>query len=278
MRNKEKEQHGIQMTLSEVTPEYERFVEKFKPKKTTDDCYTPQNIYDEVLNWCRAEYGIPDNAQIIRPFWPGGDYERHEYPVGCYVIDNPPFSIISAVTQFYEDAGINYFLFAPYLTNFNNRRTTCHIITGSGITYENGAKVDTSFVTNLDHALVRSVPELGRRIAAIDKANAKEKAKTLPRYEYPAYVLTASMVGYMAKHGVEYRLDRKDAVRIRQLDSQRDAGKTIFGGGFLLSEKAAAEKAAAEKAAAEKAAAEKAAAEKWKLSKGEWMVVKSLGR
>ena len=71
------------------------------------------------------------------------------------------------------------------------------------------------------------------------------------------------MVGYMAKHGIEYRLDRKDAVRIRQLDSQRDAGKAIFGSGFLLSEKAAAEKAAAEK---------------WKLSKGEWMVVKSLGR
>lgn len=24
---------------------YEKFVEKFKPKKTTDDCYTPPEVY-----------------------------------------------------------------------------------------------------------------------------------------------------------------------------------------------------------------------------------------
>ena len=27
---------------------YEEFVEKFKPKLTTDDCYTPPLIYDTV--------------------------------------------------------------------------------------------------------------------------------------------------------------------------------------------------------------------------------------
>lgn len=26
--------------------EYEAFVDKFKPKKTTDDCYTPPDVYD----------------------------------------------------------------------------------------------------------------------------------------------------------------------------------------------------------------------------------------
>ena len=55
-------------------------------------------------------------------------------------------------------------------------------------------------------------------------------------------------------------------------------GKTIFGGGLLLSEKAAAEKAAAEKAAAEKAAAEKAAAHIWELSERERKIVASLGK
>ena len=29
--------------------DYEGFVEKFKPKKTTDDCYTPPAVYDYVL-------------------------------------------------------------------------------------------------------------------------------------------------------------------------------------------------------------------------------------
>lgn len=33
-----------QMTLGEINAEYQSFVDKFKPKKTTDDCYTPPNI------------------------------------------------------------------------------------------------------------------------------------------------------------------------------------------------------------------------------------------
>lgn len=31
--------------------DYDAFVEKFKPKKTTDDCYTPDAVYDTVLKW-----------------------------------------------------------------------------------------------------------------------------------------------------------------------------------------------------------------------------------
>ena len=31
---------------AEKSNDYEGFVEKFKPKKTTDDCYTPPLVYD----------------------------------------------------------------------------------------------------------------------------------------------------------------------------------------------------------------------------------------
>lgn len=51
--------------------DYDEFVDKFKPKKTTDDCYTPPAIYEAVLTWCEKEYGI-DRASVIRPFKPGG--------------------------------------------------------------------------------------------------------------------------------------------------------------------------------------------------------------
>ena len=34
---------------------YDEFVEKFQPKLTTDDCYTPQAIYNTVLEWVRKE-------------------------------------------------------------------------------------------------------------------------------------------------------------------------------------------------------------------------------
>ena len=37
---------------------YEEFVEKFKPKKTTADCYTPPTIYEIVKQWACSEYGI----------------------------------------------------------------------------------------------------------------------------------------------------------------------------------------------------------------------------
>lgn len=60
-----------QITLEMIDQDYKQFVEKFKPKKTTDDCYTPENVYAAVVQWARDQYGI-DPANIVRPFWPGG--------------------------------------------------------------------------------------------------------------------------------------------------------------------------------------------------------------
>ena len=60
-----------QLTFYDESKEYREFVDKFKPKKTTDDCYTPENIYEAVKGWACKEYGInPKN--IVRPFYPGG--------------------------------------------------------------------------------------------------------------------------------------------------------------------------------------------------------------
>ena len=270
-----------QITLADVDPEYQGFVDKFKSKKTTDDCYTPPNIYAVVLKWVIDTYGI-DPEKIVRPFWPGGDYMNEEYPDGCTVVDNPPFSIIAEIVNNYNAAGIKYFLFAPYLTNFTTREKASHIITGTAITYENGADVPTAFLTNLDSYLLRSCPDLAKRIKEANNANIARARKQVPKYKYPHYVVTAADLGYLAKWGIDMRIMAEDCFFIRALEEQKSHGKTIFGSGFLLSEKAAAEKAAAEKAAAEKAAAEKAAAEKasakeWKLSESEKRIIASLG-
>ena len=48
----------IQTTLAEYSEEYKAFVEKFKPKKTTDDCYTPDNVYEAVLEWVCERYDV----------------------------------------------------------------------------------------------------------------------------------------------------------------------------------------------------------------------------
>lgn len=81
--------------------DYDAFVEKFKPKKTTDDCYTPPEVYDIVLKHVRETYHIADDVPIVRPFYPGGDYENYDYPEGCVVVDNPPFSIFAKILDFY---------------------------------------------------------------------------------------------------------------------------------------------------------------------------------
>ena len=136
-------------------------------------------------------------------------------------------------------------------------------------------------------AAIRTAPDLYAAMTAANKKLTNVVKKHVPKYEYPTEVLTASMLEYLAKHGVSYAVGREDCVAISGLEDQARYGKAIFGRGYLLSEKAAAEKAAAEKAAAEKAAAEKAAAEKaaaekdevyvWRLSDQERATVRSLG-
>ena len=240
--------------------DYEAFVEKFKPKKTTDDCYTLPAVYEAVLRRARELCGIPVDAPIVRPFWPGGDYERHDYPTGCVVVDNPPFSILSKIKKFYGAHGIKYFLFAPSLTLFSSYTCDeCYIVTNSDITYENGAKVRTAFVTNMLPEW-QVITDWKMRRYIIDAVESCKEVNELPIYDYPQNVITSARMQKIVRDGVEFKVPRGECRFIRKIDSQGD--KAIFGGGFLISDKAAAEKAAAEKAAAEKAAAEKAAAEK----------------
>lgn len=265
-----------QMTMFGDNPEYQAFVDKFKAKKTTDDCYTPPLVYDAVKNWACEKYGI-DPAAIVRPFYPGGDYEHYNYPDRCVVLDNPPFSILSKICAFYLDRGIPFFLFAPSLTAFSGQSVALrmnHIICDANIVYENGAVVRTAFVTSYGGDIVaQTAPDLGRAIkAAVDQIKATTK-RDIPKYTYPDHILTATMLQRYSKHGVDISVRRRDCVLVSKLDAQAESKKTIFGGGLLLSERAASEKAAAEKVAAERAAAHV-----WRLSAREREIVAGLGK
>ena len=253
--------------LSDDDEEYQAFLAKFEAKKTTDDCYTPDNIYDVVKNWCVVRYGLK-GKKIIRPFYPGGDYQKEDYSGDCVVLDNPPFSIISEICAWYSDNGIKYFLFAPELTFLGiNGGKENYVAAANGIIYENGAIVRTGFVTNMGDSKIISAPDLHDVIEAQNKINAQKNRKQLPKYTYPDEVLTSSMLAYMASHGVSFELEAEHVRFIRALDSQKEEGKCLFGGGFLLSEKAAAEKAAAEKADSYT----------WELSCREREIISSLG-
>lgn len=65
----------------EGNKEYNDFLEKFEPKKTTDDCYTPDLVYNAIAEWVAKEYGLKRDS-FLRPFYPGGDYQSFKYPQG----------------------------------------------------------------------------------------------------------------------------------------------------------------------------------------------------
>lgn len=260
----------IQSNFLDESPEYIAFVNKFKPKRTTDECYTPPAVYEVVKDWACNEYGI-DPAKIVRPFYPGGDYERYDYSGGVVVLDNPPFSMLSNICAFYLDRGIPFFLFAPSLTAFSGKKNFArmnHIICDANIVYENGAVVNTAFVTSYGGDVVaQTAPELGRKI----NDACKKTKNTLPKYEYPDHIVTAARMKYYAAHGISFNVRRSECMIVGAMDSQRHVGKAIYGSGLLLSDSAAERKAAAE-IALKKSAKERT--RHWELSAREKEIIK----
>ncbi len=253
--------------------DYDGFVEKFKPKKTTDDCYTPPEVMEVVNSYVEKRWGI-DRSRFVRPFYPGGDYENFDYAADAVVVDNPPFSILSKIKRFYLARGIPFFLFCPSLTAFSGWYEQLDtIVCDANITYENGAVVRTAFCTSLPSEYVaENAPDLGEEINRVCDELKKRNVKSLPKYEYPDDVLTAAKLQWMAAHHTELRIRRGECCKIGTLDAQKAVGKSIFGGGLLLSERAAAERAAAERAAAERAVVHR-----WKLSDREKAIQSALG-
>jgi len=248
---------------------YEEFVDKFKSKLTTDDCYTPPAVYEAVAEWVSKEYDI-DKNNFARPFYPGGDYENYDYS-DKIVVDNPPFSIITEIVKFYVNHGIRFFMFSPNAVANAGLSDICTAIcTDAKIEYENGAKVSTGFVTNLDDPEIRmrTAPEL---YSAINKANIKKQVNSkdkLPRYIYPPEVVNAAALGIYSRYGIDFAIPRNESVRIRKLDAQKAENKQIYGTGVLISERLAAEKLVAERRTVKK----------WELSEREKEIIKSLGK
>ena len=255
---------------------YDAFVDKFKPRHTSDDTHTPPNVYEAVLAWCERRYGI-DRAKVLRPFFPGGDYVHAEYPADCVVIDNPPFSILSQIVRFYLGRKIRFFIFAPSLTSIKHARHSgcAAVFSNSDITFDNGAVIRCAFLTSLEPAdvLAVSAPDLGDAIAVAENENPKAKKKHVTPLMLPDEVLTGARMQYLASLHVPHTVRRSDVAFMHRLDNY----PAPYGGGFLLSDRASAERVAAERVAAERAQSRRAA-HKVELSAREREIVKQLGK
>ena len=219
--------------------DYEGFVEKFKPKKTTDDCYTPTAVYEAVLDYVNRNVTPLEGRDVVRPFWPGGDYERHEYPQGCIVIDNPPFSITAQIVRFYIRHGIDFFLFANGLTMFSYSqdilsKIAFHIIRG-GVRFENRAVVNIGFLTNIHQRNEKIVLAgwLDEKIKQVQRKSKKQTHKLLAKPIYPDEVVTCG--------GLEKYIFGKQITITEDQCAPIASHEAPFGGGFMVTSQVAEE-------------------------------------
>ncbi len=198
------ENGGLSTEGGEGDEEYDEFVDKFKQKLTTDDCYTPPPVYDAVLKFVGTITDLK-GRKIIRPFFPGGNYEDlKQYPKGCIVVDNPPFSILSSIIRFYCEHSIDFFIFAPSLTLFSAHECdVTYIVANAQVVYENGAVVSTGFITNLIQDL-RLWVNPGLREDVI--ASQETEDKTKKGFVYPDNIVTSAILGKLAAHATEFKL------------------------------------------------------------------------
>lgn len=121
----------------------------------TDEHYTPRPVMDTVKRYAYKHGYLRKNDFIIRPFYKGGDYTKEDY-TNRIVFDNPPFSIMKDIVNYYCENNIKFFLFINGLTTFSafnynhckNKITA--IIVHDSIVYSRGTPVQTSFITNID--------------------------------------------------------------------------------------------------------------------------------
>lgn len=222
--------------------EYYDWLSKFEKRNTSDDTFTPPAVYDVVLDYVDKHIISLNGMTVERPFYPNGDYQAHakNYDEKTLVIDNPPFSILSKIIDFYVANNIKFFLFAPALTVFTTikKRSATAIICNADIVYDNKARVRTAFVTNLcGDVVVKTAPELYQKF---DELNEKNKVN-LPKYEYPNHVLTVNRLQKMVKAGIYFEVTKNQCQNVGRLDSQKAYKKALFGGGLLIGDDKAKE-------------------------------------
>ncbi len=88
------------------------------------------------------------------------------------------------------------------------------------------------------------------RVTVKGKAQRPPEDKTKQGFVYPDNIVTSAVLGKLAAHDTELKIRKAACEYIKQSDSAEAQGRALYGGGFIMSDRAAAERAAAERAAA----------------------------
>lgn len=235
---------GTQISAQDMTPEqYEEWLNKFnETPKTSDDTFTPANVYKTVYEWADKHYHI-SGRPIERPFYPGGDYTKYNYRENCVVVDNPPFSIFAKIIDFYIENKIDFFIWCPHLTSLPHIvRGVTLVIADASVIYSNGARIASGWLTNLDkeNAVICS----NELQLALEQCNiVNRKSKHLTKYDYPPELLRVAVLNQLSKL-CEYEIPRDQVYLkkvIRETDQQKEYNRVnkkkqaVYGGGFWMS-------------------------------------------
>ena len=217
---------------------YEAYVAKFQEgntPRTTDETYTPEDVYDCVVDYVDTIYPLEGHV-VVRPFYPGGDYEAYDYPANGVVIDNPPFSILAKIVRYYIGRGIPFFLFAPNVTSAGFVRLGATVFYAEHkLRYSNGAEIGSAFVTNLTPQWAVVCSSTLRRALSALPSQQPEKNR-LKIYDYPHNLLKFSDFSAISFLEEDTYIPSSSVVSTRA----RCEGRTVgFGNAFLLSDEMA---------------------------------------
>ena len=210
---------------------------------TNDECYTSPEVYDTVLKYAVERYNL-QGKHIVRPFIPGGDYQRYVYDKNDVVIDNPPFSMTTKITKWYINHDIPFFLFingqyAVSLSRGLHGKATV-IATNANCSFyhePNNKVIKMGFVTNLDpkNIVLRGDATLTNRL------NGLLKKKSFKRFRYPDNFLKNNDILSALQRNVELKLTTDNCLFEDNLDYHKAQHFAVFGGGYLVNDKLYAE-------------------------------------
>lgn len=218
--------------------DYEAYVAKFRKQdlpKTTDETYTPADVYDCVVNYVDTIFPL-EGKVVERPFYPGGDYRNYPYQPNGVVIDNPPFSILRQIEAYYREIGHPFFLFAPGVCSSVYACNSCTVFfIDHNIVFDNGAKINVSFVGNL-------TPQWGVVCASsLSRAIEAATSQQPPPPKLKAYALPDNMFNF-SEIAALAALDDDTAIPSAEVfpTKAKYEGRAVgFSQKFLLSDNAA---------------------------------------
>ena len=207
---------------------------------TPDECYTPPAVYDTVLDYAVERYQL-QGKHIVRPFVPGGDYQKYVYDKNDVVVDNPPFSMTTKIVNWYIDHNIPFFLFINGLYGVSLSRglrgKATVIVTNANASFyhePNNKAIKLGFVTNLEpkNIVLRGDATLTNRLIGL------VKKKRLNKLKYPKNILRNSDVLKAIHHGVELKLTTNNCLFANNLDYNKEHKLTdVHGGCYLVDDK-----------------------------------------